>query len=232
MRPKLRLTAAEAVALVARGPDLDIRALLAAAPRGDGHTVLALPGFGRGDGHTRQVRAALSRIGYDAQAWKLGVDFGPTRRLIDGAAERLKTLAGQHGRVSLVGFSMGGLFARLLAHRYPQRVRQVVSVFSPIQDPAHNFWLPLAPFLGLWPGPDLRALADEIARPLPVPCTSVYSRGDGLVHWAACIDPACPDDCFEVAGRHVLAARNDAVMRIVAERLARPLDERAGHEVN
>lgn len=223
MRPPLRLTLDEFVALATPAPDLDIDSLAASFGRGDGHTVLAMPGIGRGDGQTEQARRALARLGYDARAWELGINTGPTHRLIDGAARRLETLAARGAPVSLIGFSMGGLFARLLAHRHPALIRQVITVCSPIQDAARAFWLPVDRVLGFWPGPDLRALAQEVARPLPVPLTALYSKEDGLVHWQACLDPARPDDCIEVRGRHVLAARNGQVMRIIAERLAQPV---------
>ena len=77
---------------------------------------------------------------------------------------------------------MGGLFARWSALRMPNRARQVITVCSPIHEPARNFWLPVGPFLRLWRGDDLRMLADEVARPLPAPCTVLFSRKNGLVN--------------------------------------------------
>jgi pimeloyl-ACP methyl ester carboxylesterase len=141
--------------------------------------------------------------------------------LLDGAADRLLALSSTNGPVSIVGFSLGGLFGRWLALRSPERVRQVISVCSPIHEPARNFWLPLHHVLHLWRGHDLRSLAEQVACPLPVPCTVLYSRSDGLVNWPACVDTACPEDCIEIAGPHVLIACNAQVMGIVAERLAR-----------
>src|SRR5208337_3252561 len=127
----------------------------------------------------------------------------------DGAADRLIKLSDDHGPLSIVGFSMGGLFARWLSLRLPDRVRQVITVCSPIHQPARNFWLPLGPFLGLWPGVDLAKLADEIGQPLPVPGAFLFSRDDGLVNYAACRDAhATPEDNIEISGPHVLIARN------------------------
>jgi pimeloyl-ACP methyl ester carboxylesterase len=117
---------------------------------------------------------------------------------------------------------MGGLFARWLSLRMPERVRQVITVCSPIHQPARNFWLPLNPFLGLWPGVDLPKLADDIGRPLPVPGTFLFSCDDGLVNCDACRDAhAAPEDNIEISGPHVVIARNPQVLLIVAQRLAR-----------
>lgn len=220
-RPPLRLTLAEGIALIWPAPKPDLASLLATAPRGDGHSVLVLPALARGDPYTARFRGFLSSLGYAVHGWNLGINVGPTRRLLDGAADRLLALCRTSGPVSIVGFSLGGLFARWLALRSPEQVRQVISVCSPIHEPARNFWLPLQPALGLWRGHDLRSLAEEVARPLPVPRTVLYSRSDGLVSWPSCLDTACPEDCIEIAGPHVLIAGNAQVMGVVAERLAR-----------
>lgn len=220
-RPDLRRTLAEGMALIQPAPRLDLSGLIATAPRGDGHCVLVLPALGCGDPYTQHIRTFLDRIGYTAQGWNLGVNIGPSKRLLDGAMQRLQALSSEHGPVSIVGFSMGGLFARWLALRMPDRVRQVVTVCSPIHQPARNFWLPLEPFLGVWRGHDVRALAEEVARPLPVRCTALYSRADGLVNWRACLDESCREDSVEITGPHVLIACNPQVITLIAERLAR-----------
>jgi hypothetical protein len=223
-RPPIRRTAIEFAALIWPTPLLPVDALTVRAPIGDGHAVLVLPGSLRGDPYTKSVRRFLTAIGYTAHGWNLGVNIGPTQRLLDGAADRLIGLHNQYGPVSLVGFSMGGLFARWLSLRMPARVRQVITVGSPIQAPARNFFLPLEPVLGLWPGVDLPKLADEIAQPLPVPGTFLFTRDDGLVNFAACRDIAAPtEDNIEFSGTHVLMACNPEVMTIVAQRLARPV---------
>lgn len=220
-RPDFHRTLAEGVALIRRPPVMDLARLIAAAPPGDGHCVLVLPALGRGDRYTLHVRTFLTRIGYVAYGWDLGVNVGPSKRLLQGAARRLEQLASKHGPVSIVGFSMGGLFARWLALNRPDRVRQVITVCSPIHHPARNFWLPLEPLLGVWRGHDVRALAEQVPRPLPVPCTALYSRSDGLVNWRACLDAACREDCLEIGGPHVLIACNPRAIALIAERLAR-----------
>jgi len=218
-RPTLRRTLAEPIALIRPAPAIALDELVAQAPSGDRRAVLVLPPLGRGDAVTATVRTFLARVGYRAYGWGLGVNVGPTQRLLEGSAALLAQLCASHGPVSLLGFSLGGLFARWLALHSPGSVREVITVCSPINDPAAAFWLPLAPFLGLWPGYDLRILAEEVRQPLPMSRTILFSRDDGIVNWRSCVDASCPGDCFEISGPHTLIARNPQVMRIVAARL-------------
>jgi pimeloyl-ACP methyl ester carboxylesterase len=200
-------------------PAIDARELLA-YERGDGHAVLVLPASLRSDRQTAQLRAFLAGLGYAAFGWDLGVNLGPTATVVPRLCGRLAALCAQHGTVSLVGFSMGGLFARLLATRHPARVRRVITVCSPIHEPARSVWIPLEPFLGLWPAVDLRALAAEIDAPLRVPSTCIYSRDDGIVRWSHCRDMRNrPEDNIEVTGCHVTMPHNAEVIRILARRL-------------
>lgn len=220
--PDPRLTAAEALALITRNPKLPMAELVAAAPRGDGHAVLVLPGMLRGDPFTDRVREFLIEIGYAAFGWNLGINFGPTKYLVRGASERLIGLSERHGPVSVVGFSMGGLFARLLAVRMPERVRRIVTVCSPIGGYSFDAWIRMEPAFRILGGDELSALAEEIRHPMPVPCTAVYSRDDGLVGAASSIDPAETTETVEITGPHVLAALNADVYTILGRTLAKP----------
>ena len=106
------------------------------APRGDGHGVLVLPGFLATDGSTRPLRAFLRRLGYDARPWLLGRNVGPTDAVVDGLPRRLSDLHTSSGRrVSLVGVSLGGIFARDLARTHTELVRQVITLASPFRLP-------------------------------------------------------------------------------------------------
>jgi len=215
--------AAEMVAQVRPSPfPVFPAAVLREMERGDGHAVLALPGILRGDGQTAKLRAFLGGLGYAAYGWDLGVNLGPTVALIEGATARLVALSENHGAVSIVGHSMGGLFARLLAARYPSRIRQIITICSPVDQPARSVRLPLEPLLGFWPGVDLRALTEEISATPLVPSTCIYSRDDGIVSWACCRDArGNPADDIEVAGPHVTMVHNAEVLRVLTVRLAR-----------
>ena len=220
-RPDLRRTLGEVSALLTRYFHAPFDQVSKTAPRGDGHTVLVLPAWCRGDAFTVNVRRCLVELGYNAVGWDLGVNWGPTQRLRDGALARLISLA-DRGPISIVGYSMGGLFARWLALQRPDLVRGIITVCSPIHDPAQSFWMPIKPFFRFWSGSDIAKLADDIEQSLGIPATILYSRDDGLVHYAACIDRfAGAANNIEVTGPHVLIASNPQIMAIVAQRLAR-----------
>src|SRR5580698_10421490 len=114
-------------------------------PPGDGSPVLVLPGNLRTDRQTARFRDGLTMLGYVPFGWELGTNWGPKTRLVEGVTSRLSALAKLHGPVRLVGFSMGGLFARFLAHARPPMVSQAITVCSPFRDPLDSAWLPLRP---------------------------------------------------------------------------------------
>ena len=188
-------------------------------PSGSQPPVLVIPALIRGDGHTRGLRAALIQAGYPAYGWDLGVDWGPTPKLLAGVEARFLALSDAMGPISLIGLSMGGLFCRWLACRHPARVRQVITVCTPFRAAVDSFWLPLRPLLPLWPLPDLEAMALRLENPLPVPGTFLYSPRDGIVAWESCLDRRFPDDCFAIDGSHVTISMDPSVRRIVLQRL-------------
>jgi pimeloyl-ACP methyl ester carboxylesterase len=206
-------------ALTRRGR-LDIGAVAALAPKGDGSAILALPGVFRTDAQTADLRRLLDRLGYRSYGWALGRNVGPTERLMRGALGRLEALAAQHGRVSVVGFSMGGLFARWLAVQAPQLVRQLVTVGSPWRAPVQSACVPAPLIRAAFRHPNLGAMAAAVGGPMPVPVTSLYSRRDGIVAWESCRDPGTPADNIEVACPHVMMEQDAEVFRHIAERLA------------
>jgi pimeloyl-ACP methyl ester carboxylesterase len=220
-RPSWKRVAAEAVTLASLS-HAPLPPTPQDLPRGDSHAVLFLPPSFRGDAYTAATRALVAGLGYVAYGWEQGINRGPTSRLIGGAVQRLIRLSDRHGPMSLVGYSLGGLFARLLAARFPARVRHVITVCSPIEQPARSVWIPIEPFLGLWPRVDLRRLAAEVAAPLRVPTTCVYSRDDGIVSWESCRDLKSADVVnIEVSGCHVAMGRNSETWSAVAHALAR-----------
>ena len=217
VRPAVLRTVAEAVAFVRPGR----HAALPSLPLGCGRPVLVLPVIGRGDGHTSWFRATLGSLGHATHGWGLGLNPGPTPRVLEGLERRLTAIAGDRGPVDVVGFSLGGVFARFLAHRHPFAVRQVVTVCSPFRAVLDSAVVPLRPLLRAWGGVGLADLAEEVSRPLPVPGTFLFGRSDGIVAWRSCVEPDLPGDCFEIAGRHVGIATDPDVLSIVARRLVR-----------
>src|SRR3954464_14322090 len=113
---------------------LAARPLLPRLPRGDGHSVLVLPGLLADDVSTRALRTVLRKLGYDVHGWGLGRNIGPTAACVKGTRDLLHHLSDKHQRpVSLIGWSLGGIFARDLARRDPESVRQVVTLGSPFR---------------------------------------------------------------------------------------------------
>jgi pimeloyl-ACP methyl ester carboxylesterase len=105
---------------------------LAVAPRGDGHGVLVLPGLLASDSSTIPLRAFLRHLGYDVRGWDLGRNHGPTEVILAGLPQALLDHAERTGRpVSVIGWSLGGVYARELARQYPKQVRQVITLGSP-----------------------------------------------------------------------------------------------------
>ena len=108
------------------------RRLLNRMPKGDGHGVVVLPGFLGDDGYNAPLRRYLGRLGYDAVGWAQGRNLGPRGDLLERALDYIREVAERTGgRVSLVGHSLGGIYARELAKEIPQQIRQVISLGSP-----------------------------------------------------------------------------------------------------
>ena len=195
-------------------------------PRGDGHPVLVLPGLLQTDGSTRPLRAVLRRLGYPTYGWRLGRNIGPTARALDGMRARLDRLADRFGRpVSLIGWSLGGIYARQLARRTPHAVRQVITLGSPIRLARHEqsranrlFQRYSHVHVEQWDLP-----LEEGQGPLPVPATSIYSPVDGIVAWGTCLDdPAPRAENIAVPASHFGLGYHPAVIWAVADRLAQP----------
>jgi pimeloyl-ACP methyl ester carboxylesterase len=198
------------------------------APHGDGHPVLVLPGLGGGDRSTRPLRSYLDELGYSSYGWGLGVNFGPTDKVLDRLPERLADLGGHHDEpVSLIGWSLGGIYARELARREPAAVRQVITLGSPFNQAQQRATHATRVYdaLGRFHSP---RLSDEVPAgverlPLPVPATSIFTRTDGVVAWQSCIqEPDGRHENVEVWGSHVGLGVNPAVLFVIADRLAQP----------
>jgi pimeloyl-ACP methyl ester carboxylesterase len=194
-------------------------------PRGDGHPVLVLPGFMASDFSTQPMRRVLSRLGYDAHGWGLGRNSGASGAIRDGMRARLEALHAAAGRkVSLIGWSLGGVYARELARHAPQLVRRVITLGSPINGHPHanNADALYQRVNGRNPPVDWEAFNRRRVPP-NVPCTAVYSKTDGIVAWRCSLEDVAPNtENVEVQGSHLGLGVNPQVLRIVAERLARP----------
>lgn len=196
--------------------------------RGDGHPVVVYPGLGAGAFTTSQLRGYLKGCSFAVHDWGLGVNRGPDDDFdawLDGLAARVLELHAQHERkVSLVGWSLGGIYARELAKRVPHAVRQVITLATPHQSMGGaNHAGTIFKLLG----GDTSRLTPQLEQRLrerpPVPVTSVYSKSDGLVSWRGCLQARAPQvENVQVDASHLGMTTHAGVMRVVADRLAQP----------
>ena len=208
-------------------------------PRGDGRPVVLMPGFLAGDQTLGVLGAWLRRIGYRPRVCGFITNTDCSDRALDRVERRVRALWRTHGRrVALIGHSRGGHFARALAARRPDLVSHAVSMGADLQG---MFGASMPTLFAV--GAARRAVqatgrartenclsghcgcpfSRDFARPFPfgeVRLTSIYSKGDGVVHWQCQIIPQA--DCIEVTGSHVGLIFNRKVYRAVADALARP----------
>ena len=193
-------------------------------PRGDGHPVLVFPGMGANDATTVPLRRFLRKLGYVTSAWGQGLNFGPRPGVLERAADDLRALADKHGRpVSLVGWSLGGIYARELAKRHPGQVRSVITLGTPFtgHPKSTNAWRIYEALTGSKVG-DGDGMAPIRGEP-PVPTTSIYSRSDGIVSWRCSLNAPSPiAENIEVPSSHVGLGMNPLALYAVADRLAQP----------
>ncbi|MCH9649272.1 MAG: alpha/beta hydrolase [Deltaproteobacteria bacterium] len=208
---------------------LALRPLLRRLVRGDGHPVLLLPGFLASDLSTRPLRGFLRGLGYYAHRWNLGRNLGAQGDLEERLSERLDEVFERHQRpVSLVGWSLGGIYARLLANRHPERVRSVISLGSPFAEDvkANNSWR-LYEWITKERLDEVSAeRLDEVRRTPPVPTTSIFSRTDGVTAWRSALEREGPQaESVEVRGSHLGLGFNPLVLYVIADRLSQGVDD-------
>jgi len=203
---------------------LPLRQLL---PAGDGHPVLVLPGLLADDASTWTLRRILRDLGYRVHGWRLGRNLGPTAATVAGLQNRLFDVRSRYGSaVSLIGWSLGGIYARALARETPAAVRQVITLGSPIRlanERQTRASRAMNRFAHLYVVP--RELPQSGIDPLPVPATSIYSRYDGIVAWQTCLDsPSARAENIAVVASHLGIGHHPAVIWAIADRLAQPRD--------
>lgn len=207
-----------------------LRPLLNRLPQGDGHAVMVLPGFTADDTSTRVLRRFIASKGYDVHPWGLGRNLGPNSMgdVADRLALRLELMKERSGRkVSLIGWSLGGVYARELARAEPDLVRQVISLGSPFggHPSATNVWRLFQMVVGNnIDHEELEAVQAEMAAPIEgVPATAIYSKADGVASWKICRElPADQTDNIEVRASHMGLGFNPSVFYAIADRLSMP----------
>ncbi|MFT4519107.1 MAG: pimeloyl-ACP methyl ester carboxylesterase [Halioglobus sp.] len=198
------------------------------SPEGDGHPVMLLPGFMGGDGYNSALRRFLKKRNYAVYGWGLGRNLGPRDGVLEALEERLIELYEDHGEpLSLVGHSLGGIFARELAREYPEMVRQVISLGSPFGEGRMSGSIPARLFSALNPPEELPIDEDQLADAPPVPTTAIYSKGDGIVNWQTTYqkDGHAETQSIRVRGSHCGMTLNPSIWYLVAQCLATAPEE-------
>lgn len=173
--------------------------ILSRAPKGDGHPVMTLPGFGGADGSMALLRRWLTTWGYDAHPWELGRNFPVNRvgsmkeamafrkKMVARAGQRVKKIHEDTGeKVSLIGWSLGGVYACQIAQEHPEWIRRVITLGTPHGDPRGTIaWNILKRVYGSETPERARDMAKWLAvsngRKHTVPVSVIYSPCDGIV---------------------------------------------------
>ncbi|MDP1956360.1 MAG: alpha/beta fold hydrolase [Polaromonas sp.] len=199
--------------------------LLARAPRGDQHSVVVFPGLSASDGSTMPLRRYLDSLGYQTSGWEQGFNFGPRAGVLEAARAQVTRAFADSGRkVSLIGWSLGGVYARELAKELPHMVRSVITLGTPFggSHRSTNAWR----IYELASGRKVQLESENYDLPAapPVPTTSIYSRSDGIVAWQGSVQKSAPHnpqtENIEVIASHVGLGLNPSAWWAVADRLA------------
>ncbi|WP_291845653.1 alpha/beta hydrolase [Bradyrhizobium sp.] len=224
--PSKTLMLMEGRAVSELGAFLGALPLLSLAPRGDGHPVLVLPGLVASDASTRPLRSFLRGRGYEVSGWLQGRNLGLREGVQDGMVDLVRELSDTHGRkISLIGWSLGGLYARQLAKMLPDRVRGVITLGSPFAagPKATNAWQVYEMVSGRRADEEDTRFGGALAGTPPVPTTAIFSRTDGICAWQGCREQAtATSESIEVESSHCGMAHHPAAVYAVADRLAQP----------
>jgi pimeloyl-ACP methyl ester carboxylesterase len=207
-------------------------ATLRSSPRGDGSAVLVIPGFAASDAATLPLRTFLASLGYRVVGWELGTNLGIKPEEEEILEKRIVELAAD-GPISIVGWSLGGVFAREAARRRPELFRRVITLGTPLQSRHGADWV-------IW---ILRALNPHLreeltpdgierhSQPIEVPMTAIYSLRDGIVDGRACkiqprdVGPTAEN--IEIDSAHLSMGFNNQVFALIADVLARDCEQLA-----
>ncbi len=228
--PGLGLLLAEVRGVLEFNASALLAPVLMRAPKGDGHPVLVMPGFLASDLSTAPLRRFIRHLGYDTRAWKLGRNLGGVFGMRPKLRQLLSDIHEETGqKVTLIGWSLGGIYARDLALHAPETVRSVITLGSPFAGDitatnARQLYERLSgEKVGDGDSADIKALAGDLA----VPATSIYTRGDGVVNWRTCL--LQPNDRAEnievLLASHLGLGVNAAALWAIADRLAQPEGE-------
>ncbi len=222
-KPALRLLEARAFfeigSLVPNAPSL------LKQPRGDGRPIVLMPGFLADARSMWPLRGFLRYLGYDARGWGLGLNQGDPETFGARFLERIDDLDWGEQGLTLIGWSLGGVVARVVATERPDAVREVITLGTPVEGGPK--YTTTGDYYARKRGIDLDAFEQHVhqqnSRGLDVPLTVIYSRTDAVVSWRAAIDRYNPQaNHIEVPGSHVGLGFSPKVWRVIAGTLSTP----------
>jgi pimeloyl-ACP methyl ester carboxylesterase len=228
--PSMALLAMEVRAFWEFGAVLPAWPALQRAPRGDGHPVIVFPGLAANDTSTVPLRRYLDSLGYSVSGWQQGNNFGPRAGVLQTIRNMVLQAHQEYGRkVSLVGWSLGGIYAREIAKELPDSVRCVITLGTPFAAGPHSThaWR----LYEMVSGREIEREAEqfELHRAPPAPTTSVYSKSDGIVAWQGSIQSEqtghAQTENVQVYASHLGIGLNPSAWWAVADRLAQPEGE-------
>lgn len=198
---------------------------LAQGPQGDGHPVFIFPGFMVGDLSTLPMRNLFQAKGYQVFPWKLGPNLGYHDHVLETLIEKAKAVFAETNQpISVIGWSLGGLYARELARAHPEWIRQVITLGTPFArslkaSSIRSFYEYVSGNSADKVDP---ALFATIQVPPPVPTTAIYTKADGIVAWQTTMEQQESETVqnIEVSGSHCGLGHNLEVLEILLDRLA------------
>jgi len=205
-----------------------LKPYLASLEKGDGHTVIVIPGFLASHVSTRPLRRCLSALNYNAVDWGLGRNLYFNDKVESELATLLRSeFESSQQKVSIIGWSLGGVFAREIARSLPQHVRNVISLGSPITGARHAALArPVFELINGLPDSERQRRIDNLHVPPPVPTTAIYSKTDGIVHWHGALQSTnAISENIRVHSSHLGMSSNPLVMYVLADRLAQAEDD-------
>jgi hypothetical protein len=211
---------------------LSLPLLMLDAPDGDGHRVLVIPGFLAGDRSTAVLRKFIDKLGYEALPWDLGRNNGGQAQHEELIRHFEELVEESDEPISIVGQSLGGVYARELARLRPDSVRMVMTLGSPFgafnKTNSHPFMLRLFETMaGVTPeqAREQRLTTDPRIAP-PVPCTAIYSKSDGVVPWQSCIEYLdTTNENVEVFSSHIGMGFHPHVLHVIGDRLGQTKEQ-------
>ncbi len=192
--------------------------------KGDGHPVLVLPGFMSSDVSTAPLRNFVEKLGYNAYGWEMGRNYAKVE-FLDKLIKKVEKLYNENEeQITLIGWSLGGVFARQLAKERPNMIRQIITLGSPFMGVnkannaawLYNLLVKREKIEEAAPG-----LIKQFPIPAPVPTTAIYTKEDGIVPWQLCLEKEETyfHQNIQVRGSHLGLGVNPSVLKIIADRL-------------